>query len=118
MTKKRVIISYDQLEIEQKKGILKEYPDGYMNHLTQIKTPMGEILDALIWETEETIYLVKFPKNSKTIVVDDDDDDEDVVDEIDDKDIKDDDDSAEDDEDNDSNDSYEKPEDDGKDAED
>jgi len=115
MTKKRVIISYDQLEIEQKKGILKEYPDGYMNHLTQIKTPMGEILDALIWETEETIYLVKFPKNSKTIVVDDDDDDEDVVDEIDDKDIKDDDDSAEDDEDNDS---YEKPEDDGKDAED
>jgi hypothetical protein len=109
MTKKRAIISYDKLEIEQKKGILKEYPDGYMNHLTQIKTPMGEILDALIWETEETIYLVKFPKVNKPIVVDDDDDDDDDdMDEIDDKDIKDEDVDDDDEE----EDSYDKPDDD------
>jgi hypothetical protein len=106
MSKKRAIISYDKLDIEQKKDILKEYPDGYMNHLTQIKTPTGEILDALIWETEETIYLVKFPKVTKAIVVDDDDDDD--MDEIDDKDIKEDtDDDAEEEED-----SYDKPEED------
>jgi hypothetical protein len=30
--------------------------------LTTIKTPTGEILDALIWETEEVIYLVKINK--------------------------------------------------------
>lgn len=72
--KKRAIVSYDKLTIDQKKGILKEYPDGYINHLTQIKTPTGEMLDALIWETEETIYLVKFPKIMKPVVEDDDDD--------------------------------------------
>ncbi|MFA7272437.1 MAG: hypothetical protein WC044_01135 [Crocinitomicaceae bacterium] len=116
MTKKRAIVSYDKLDIEQKKGILKEFPDGYINHMTQIKTPNGEILDALIWETEETIYLVKFPKVMKPIVTDDDDDDDDdAVDEIDDKDIKDDDDSVDDDDDEES---YDKPEVDEEDDED
>lgn len=79
-TKKRAIVSYDKLSIDQKKGILKEYPDGYINHLTQIKTPTGELLDALIWETDETIYLVKFPKIIKPVVEDDEDDDMDDVD--------------------------------------
>jgi hypothetical protein len=117
MTKKRAIISYEKLEIEQKKGILKEYPDGYINHLTQIKTPTGEILDALIWETEEIIYLVKFSKLNKAIVVDDndDEDDDDIVDEIDEKDIKEEEESEEEEEDGDS---YEKPEEDGNDEED
>jgi|TARA_R110000737_G_scaffold353511_1_gene406510 hypothetical protein len=115
MTKKRAIISYDKLEIEQKKGILKEYPDGYMNHLTQIKTPMGEIHDALIWETEETIYLVKFPKVAKAIILDDDDDEDDDMDEIETKDVKGDDDDIDDDDDEES---FDKPEDDTDDDED
>lgn len=62
MSKRRSIISYDKLTIEQKKQILKEFPDGYINHLTTIKTPTGEVLDALIWDTEEVIYLVKIKK--------------------------------------------------------
>jgi hypothetical protein len=62
MSKRRTIISYDKLTIEQKKQILRDYPDGYINHLTTIKTPTGEVLDALIWETEEVIYLVKINK--------------------------------------------------------
>jgi hypothetical protein len=62
MTKRRSIISYDKLTLEQKKQILRDFPDGYINHLTTIKTPTGEILDALIWETEEVIYLVKINK--------------------------------------------------------
>jgi len=77
MTKRRSIISYDKLSIEQKKQILKEFPDGYINHLTTIKTPTGEILDALIWETDEIIYLVKIikPKIKTKIITDDADDD-------------------------------------------
>jgi hypothetical protein len=51
MSKRRAIISYDKLSIDQKKQILWDYPDGYINHLTTIKTPTGETLDALIWET-------------------------------------------------------------------
>jgi DNA-directed RNA polymerase subunit delta len=82
MSKRRSIISYDKLTIEQKKQILKDYPDGYINHLTSIKTPNGEVLDALIWESEEVIYLVKINKmipKSKPVV----DEEEDFEDELD-----------------------------------
>jgi hypothetical protein len=82
MTKKRSIISYENLSIEQKKGILRAYPDGYSNHLSEIKTPTGEIFNTLIWETDETIYLVKFPKRKALTADDDDDDDDDLDDEL------------------------------------
>jgi len=80
MSKRRAIISYDKLSIDQKKQILRDYPDGYINHLTTIKTPTGETLDALIWETDEVIYLVKvtkvMPKAKPVSEVDEDDFDE------------------------------------------
>lgn len=111
MTKRRSIISYDKLSIEQKKQILKEFPDGYINHLTTIKTPTGEILDALIWETDEIIYLVKIvkPKIKTKIAADDADDD--FVDDLDkDEEIKDDDmDDEKDDIESDDADEYDKP---------
>lgn len=95
MTKRRAIISYDKLTIDQKKQILKDFPDGYINHLTTIKTPTGELLEALIWETDEVIYLVKITKSkpikAAAAVVeeeDEDDFDEDELDKVDD--IKDD----------------------------
>jgi len=113
LSKRRSIISYDKLSLEQKKQILKEFPDGYINHLTTIKTPTGEVLDALIWETDEIIYLVKIvkPKTKvKTIADDNDDDfadDLDKEDEIKDEDM---DDEKEDNSDDDVDD-YDKPED-------
>ena len=76
MTKKRAIISYDKLSIDQKKQLLVAFPDGFSSGMTQIKTPTGETLDALLWETEEIIYLVKIPKpTAKAKSVDDDEDD-------------------------------------------
>lgn len=82
MTKKRSIVSYENLSVEQKKGILRAYPDGYTNYLSEIKTPTGETFNTLIWETEETIYLVKFPKLKVITTDDDDDDDDDLDDEL------------------------------------
>jgi hypothetical protein len=114
MSKKRAIISYDKLTIDQKKQILKDFPDGYINHLTTIKTPTGEVLDALIWETDEVIYLVKINKvTPKAPAVDDDEDDfEDDFDKVDVKDEDEDSDSDDDDDD------YgDKPDDDGDDDE-
>ena len=108
MTKRRSIISYDKLTIDQKKQILRDYPDGYINHLTTIKTPTGEILDALIWETEEVIYLVKINKimsKPKPIAEDDDEDFDDDLDYDKVADIKDDDLDDEEEED----DEYDKP---------
>ncbi len=85
MSKRRAIISYDKLSIEQKKQILRDFPDGYINHLTTIKTPTGETLDALIWETEEVIYLVKINKimpKAKPVVDEEEEEFEDDFDKI------------------------------------
>jgi len=111
MSKRRAIISYDKLSIDQKKQILRDYPDGYINHLTTIKTPTGETLDALIWETDEVIYLVKVNKvvpKAKPISDDDDDDFDEVAD------IKDD--EAEEEDDDDFDDSFDKDDDDDDDS--
>jgi hypothetical protein len=108
MSKRRAIISYDKLTIDQKKQILKDFPDGYINHLTTIKTPTGETLDALMWETEEVIYLVKINKVApKAAVVDEDDDD--FEEDIDKLDVKDDDLDADDEE---EEEDYDKPDED------
>jgi hypothetical protein len=98
MSKKRAIVSYDKLTIEQKKELLKSFPEGYGSSLTTIKTPAGETLEALIWETEDVIYLVKINK-TMTKALDDDDDDEDEDDDLEDDIIKPDDLEEEDDED-------------------
>jgi hypothetical protein len=117
MSKRRSIISYDKLSIDQKKQILRDYPDGYINHLTTIKTPTGEILDALIWETDEVIYLVKINKmtpKAKPVVEDEEEDFEDDFDKV--PGIKDD---ELDDEEDEEEDEYDQPdEDDGDDDED
>lgn len=112
MSKRRAIISYDKLTIEQKKQILRDFPDGYINHLTTIKTPTGEVLDALIWDTEEVVYLVKINKimpKAKPVVDDDEDDFEDDFDKV--PGMKDDD-MDDDTDDSDDDDDYDKPEDD------
>ncbi|MES2587881.1 MAG: hypothetical protein V4622_02805 [Bacteroidota bacterium] len=83
MSKKRAIVSYDKLSIDQKKLLLLAFPDGFSEGMTQIKTPTGETLDALLWETEEIIYLVKINKPTlKAKSVDDEDDDFDEDDDL------------------------------------
>lgn len=89
MTKRRGIISYDKLTVEQKKQILRDYPDGYINHLTTIKTPNGETLDALIWETDEVIYLVKIKQPAIKQLKNDEVEEEDFEDELDKNDLND-----------------------------
>lgn len=84
MTKKRSIVSYDKLTIDQKKQLLLAFPDGFSEGMTQIKTPTGEMLDALLWETEEIIYLVKLnkPVGKPVKNVEDDDEEEDDFEDI------------------------------------
>jgi hypothetical protein len=115
MSKRRAIISYDKLTIEQKKQILRDFPDGYINHLTTIKTPTGETLDALMWETDEVIYLVKInkvaPKPAPAVMDEDEDEfgeDLDKVESMKDDELDSDDDDSEDDQ-------YDQPDDDDED---
>lgn len=75
MSKKKSIISYDKLNIDQKKQLLLAFPEGFSGSTTKMTNPItGEIFDSLLWETEEIIYLVKLPKMTvKSPSVDDDD---------------------------------------------
>lgn len=103
MSKKKSIISYEKLNIEQKKQLLLAFPDGFAGSMTKMTNPItGEIFDSLLWETEEIIYLVKLPKVTvKSPSVDDDEDDfEDDFEAVDAK--ADDDESTDDDDDDDS----------------
>ena len=118
MSKKKTIISYEKLTIDQKKALLLAFPEGFAGETTKMTNPIsGEVFDSLLWETEEVIYLVKLPKlKLKSPSVDDDDDDDDIEDDMDKFDGGDEDDSSDDDDD----DSYDddKADDDGDDDED
>ena len=83
MSKKRAIVSYDKLSEDMKDRLEDAFPEGFGGGMTQIKTPTGETLDALLWETEDIIYLIKLNKvNKKPVVIPDDDDEEIEEDEV------------------------------------
>ena len=91
MSKKRAIVSYDKLSEDMKDRLEDAFPDGFGGGMTQIKTPTGETLDALLWETEEIIYLIKLNKvNKKPVVIpqEDDEEEEDDIDDIDEEEVK------------------------------
>ncbi|WP_300666397.1 hypothetical protein [Fluviicola sp.] len=116
MSKKRTIISYDKLNIDQKKQLLIAFPEGFSGNTTKMTNPItGEVFDSLLWETDEIIYLVKLPKVTvKSPSVDDDDDD--FEDDFDSVDAKGEDDDVSDDDDDD--DSYDDAPEEGEDEED
>jgi hypothetical protein len=106
MSKKKSIISYEKLTIEQKKQLLMAFPDGFAGNMTKMTNPItGEVFDSLLWETDEIIYLVKLPKvTAKSPSVEDDE--EDFDDDIDKFDGKGDDDDLNNDDDDDDDDDY------------
>jgi len=91
MSKKRAIVTYDKLSLEMRDRLEDAFPEGFGSGMTQIKTPTGETMDALLWETEEIIYLIKLNKvNKKPVVIPDpDEEDEEDFDDIPDEDVKD-----------------------------
>ncbi len=89
MSKKKSIISYDKLNIDQKKKLLMAFPDGFSGSTTKMIHPVtGETYDSLLWETDEIIYLVKLPKVTLKSPSVEDDDEEDFEDDFDSADAK------------------------------
>ena len=91
MSKKRAIVTYEKLSLEMRDKLEDAFPEGFGGNMTQITTPTGEILDALLWETEEIIYLVKLNKvNKKRVVIpeEEEDEEEDEIEDIEDDAIK------------------------------
>lgn len=98
MSKRKSIIGYEKLTIEQKKELLQAFPEGFAGATTKMTNPInGEVMEALLWETDDIIYLVKLPK--QTLRPSNDDDDEEFEDEEFDKFEGEDDDSSDDEED-------------------
>ncbi len=114
MSKKRAIVTYEKLSEEMRDRLEEAFPEGFGGAMTQISTPTGELMDAVLWETDEMIYLVKLNKvKQKNVVIPDEDEDEEDFDDIPEDDVKgDDEDEADDDADDDYDVADEEPEED------
>jgi DNA-directed RNA polymerase subunit delta len=99
MSKKRAIVTYEKLSEEMRDRLEEAFPEGFGGAMTQISTPTGELMDAVIWETDEIIYLVKLNKvKQKNVVIPEDDEEEEDFDDIPEDDVKGEDDDVADDE--------------------
>ncbi len=66
MDKKRIIKKYEQLPVDIIEQVRIKYPEGFEDNLITFETPKGEIELALPFETDDTYYLIKMPKNQRT----------------------------------------------------
>jgi hypothetical protein len=89
MSKKRAIVTYEKLSEEMRDRLEEAFPEGFGGAMTQISTPTGELMDAVLWETDEMIYLVKLNKvKQKNVVIPEDDEEEEDFDDIPEDDVK------------------------------
>lgn len=58
-TKKRVVVSYHNLSPELQAELKKKYPYGFTDHMIRIEKGPGDFFYAVVFETEDTNYLVK-----------------------------------------------------------
>lgn len=83
--KKNLIVSYKNLTDDLKELFKEAYPDGYNNYLQKFVKPNGEAIFVVPFETEDTVYMVKFEVKIDTLGEDLDkalfDDDDDVKEE-------------------------------------
>ena len=103
MSKKRAIVTYEKLSEEMRDRLEEAFPEGFGGAMTQVSTPTGELMDAVLWETDEMIYLVKLNKvKQKNVVLPvDDEEEEEDFDDIPEDDVKDEEDSTDDSDDDD-----------------
>ena len=78
--KPKVIQDYGKLSTEIKEQIKLTYLEGFSEHLIEFENPKGELVSALPFETEETIYMIRMSIRKAMELVDlDSDYDEDGV---------------------------------------
>lgn len=74
-SKKRLVVSFNNLPVELQEQMKALYPLGYSDVMMRIDKPNGDFFYAVPFETEEVSYLVKI--DVKIDEVRDDDDDKD-----------------------------------------
>jgi hypothetical protein len=77
VSKKRVVKDFDKLPKDIQAAVRAEFPNGFTHKLIQYGGPKGEKIQALPFETDDTIYLVRMNiMEARAIQRDDDDSDE------------------------------------------
>ncbi len=74
-TKKRVVISYNNLSPELQAELKKAYPQGFTDSMIRIEKGPGDFFYAVVFETADTNYLVKVDVKIDGGPTDDDDKD-------------------------------------------
>ena len=71
--KKRVVVKLQNMPEELQEEVRKQYPYGFTDHMMRIDKGPGDFLFAVVFETEDTNYLVKLDVNVDGQIEDDDD---------------------------------------------
>ena len=71
--KKRVIISYHNLPVELQEELKEKYPHGFTEDMIRIDKGPGDFFYGVVFETEDTNYLVKIDVKVDGNLEDDDD---------------------------------------------
>ena len=74
-TKKRLVVSFNNLSLDLQEQVKALYPLGYTDAMMRIDKPNGDFFFAVPFETEETSYLVKIDVKIDEVGADDDDKD-------------------------------------------
>jgi len=77
-TKKRLVVSFNNLPTELQEAVKELYPTGYSDVMMRIPKPNGEFFFAVPFETDDISYLVKI--DVKIDDSDPEDDDKDIFD--------------------------------------
>lgn len=73
--KKRVVTKLQNLSEELQEALKKQYPHGFLDHMIRIDKGPGDFFYAVVFETEDTNYLVKIDVNIDGQIEDEDDKD-------------------------------------------
>lgn len=73
--KKRVVVKFQNLPEELQDAVKRQYPMGFTDHMIRIDKGPGDFFYAVMFETEDTSYLVKIDVNVDGQLDDDDDKD-------------------------------------------
>lgn len=73
--KKRVVVKFQNLPEELQDAVKKQYPQGFSDHMIRIEKSPNDFFYAVVFETEDTNYLVKIDVNIDGQIEEDDEKD-------------------------------------------
>lgn len=71
--KKRVVAKFANMEPEMQDEVRKKFPHGFTDHMIRIEKAPGDFFYAVVYETEDTSYLVKIDVNIDGEIEEEDD---------------------------------------------